>query len=97
MAALSHALVGSGRPASAAQLPVDLCYSAGELGAGTDVASDLVHSLTEVVSRASIGPLSGEFVIAGMLVFYGALVALGVYSYWISHIKKSLPAGHLDA
>jgi uncharacterized membrane protein len=51
-------------------------------------------SLTEVVSRASIGPLSGQFVIAGMLVFYGALVALGVYSYWVSHIKKSLPAGH---
>ena len=51
-------------------------------------------SLTEVVSRAAIGPFSGQFVIAGMLAFYGALVALGVYSYWVSHIKKSLPAGH---
>lgn len=49
---------------------------------------------SEVVARASIGPLSGQFVIAGMLVFYGALAVLGVYSYWASHIKKSLPAGH---
>jgi uncharacterized membrane protein len=48
----------------------------------------------EIVSRASIGPISGQIVIAGMLVFYGALAALGVYSYWASHIKKSLPAGH---
>jgi len=29
-----------------------------------------------------------------MLVFYGALFVLGVYSYWDSRIKKSLPAGH---
>ena len=29
-----------------------------------------------------------------MLVFYGALVTLGIYSYWVSHIKKGLPAGH---
>jgi uncharacterized membrane protein len=51
-------------------------------------------SLTEVIARASIGPFPGQFVIVGMLVFYSALIALGVYSYWISHIKKSLPAGH---
>jgi uncharacterized membrane protein len=51
-------------------------------------------SLTEIVARASIGPFSGQFVIAVMLVFYSALVALGVYSYWVSHIKKNLPAGH---
>ena len=51
-------------------------------------------SITEVVDRAAIGPLSGQFVIAGMLFFYGALVSLGVYSYWTSHIRKSLPAGH---
>jgi uncharacterized membrane protein len=51
-------------------------------------------SLTEVIARASIGPFPGQFVIVGMLVFYGALIALGVYSYWVSHIKKSLPAGH---
>jgi uncharacterized membrane protein len=51
-------------------------------------------SLTEVVARASIGPISGQIVIAGMLIFYGALATLGVYSYWASHIKKSLPAGH---
>jgi uncharacterized membrane protein len=51
-------------------------------------------SLTEVIARASIGPFPGQFVIVGMLVFYGALIALGVYSYWISHVKKSLPAGH---
>ncbi len=51
-------------------------------------------TLTEVTVRASIGPFSGKFVIAGMLVFYGALAALGVFSYWVSHTKKSLPAGH---
>jgi uncharacterized membrane protein len=51
-------------------------------------------SFTEVVARASIGPFSGRFVIAGMLVFYGALVALGVYSHWASHDIRHLPAGH---
>jgi uncharacterized membrane protein len=51
-------------------------------------------SITEIVSRASIGPLSGQVVIAGMTVFYGALVVLGIFTYWHSHIKKSLPAGH---
>ena len=51
-------------------------------------------SLREVVTRASVGPLSGQVVIAGMLIFYGMLFALGVYSYWVSHNKKSLPAGH---
>lgn len=51
-------------------------------------------SLDEVVARAAIGPLSGQIVVVGMLFFYGALVALGTFSYWQSHIKKSLPAGH---
>jgi len=51
-------------------------------------------SLNEIISRASIGPLSGQVVIAGMMIFYGALVALGLYTYWYSHIIKSLPAGH---
>lgn len=51
-------------------------------------------SLDEIAARASIGPFPGQFVIAGMLAFYGALLGLGVYSYWDSRIKKSLPAGH---
>lgn len=51
-------------------------------------------SLTEIVSRASIGPISGQIVIAGMLSFYVGLVVLGIYSYWASHIRKGLPAGH---
>lgn len=51
-------------------------------------------SLSEVISRASIGPFSGLLVIAGMLVFYAALAGLGIYSYWVGHIKHSLPAGH---
>jgi uncharacterized membrane protein len=51
-------------------------------------------SVSEIVSRASIGPIPGQAVIGGMLIFYGALVALGLYTYWFSHIKKSLPAGH---
>ena len=48
----------------------------------------------EIVARASIGPFSGQVVLIGTLVFYSALAALGLYSYWESHIKKSLPAGH---
>lgn len=51
-------------------------------------------SLTEILVRAAVGPFSGVFVLVSMLVFYGALLALGIYSYWASHIKKSLPAGH---
>lgn len=51
-------------------------------------------SIREIIARASIGPLSGSFVIAGMAVFYGALLFLGVYSFWFSHNKKNLPAGH---
>jgi uncharacterized membrane protein len=51
-------------------------------------------SLSEIIDRASIGPFSGQLVITAMLAFYGALLALGIYSYWHSHIHKSLPAGH---
>ena len=51
-------------------------------------------SLSEIVARAAIGPFPGQLVITGMLVFYGALAALGVYSYYASHNEKSLPAGH---
>jgi uncharacterized membrane protein len=52
-------------------------------------------SLAEFMDRAAIGPFSGEIVIAGTLVFYTALLVVGVYSYWASRIKKrSLPAGH---
>ena len=52
------------------------------------------NTMAEITARASVGPLSGQVVITGMLVFYGALTVLGVYSYWDSHIKRSLPAGH---
>ena len=51
-------------------------------------------SMTEFVSCASIGTFSGQLVITGMLLFYGTLVGLGVYSYWASRIRKRLPAGH---
>ena len=51
-------------------------------------------SLGEIVARAAIGPLPGAYVLAGMLLFYGALLALGVTSYRASHSKKNLPAGH---
>jgi uncharacterized membrane protein len=44
--------------------------------------------------RASIGPLSGPIVIVGMLVFYGMLLTLAIYSSKISHSEKTLPAGH---
>jgi uncharacterized membrane protein len=51
-------------------------------------------SITEIIQRAAIGPFPGQLVIALMLIFYGALLALGIYSFWVSRIKKALPAGH---
>ncbi|MBK8046888.1 MAG: DUF2270 domain-containing protein [Anaerolineales bacterium] len=48
----------------------------------------------EIARRAAIGPISGYAVIAAILLFYGALIALGIYSYWSSRVRKSLPAGH---
>jgi uncharacterized membrane protein len=54
----------------------------------------LVNSVSEIIARASFGPLSGQVVIAGMLFFYGSLCGLGIYSSWYSHNKKNLPAGH---
>lgn len=51
-------------------------------------------SPAEVTDRASIGPIPGQFVILGMLVFYGLLITLGVYSSWTSHAISNLPAGH---
>jgi uncharacterized membrane protein len=51
-------------------------------------------SLAEITSRAAVGPISGQIVIAGMLLYYGALFTLGIYSSWASHNKKNLPAGH---
>jgi uncharacterized membrane protein len=52
------------------------------------------RDLGDIADRAAIGPVSGLFVIAVMLVFYGALAGLGAYSYWNSRVVKSLPAGH---
>ena len=51
-------------------------------------------SLPEIIDRASIGPLRGELVFIGMMVFYGGLMALSIYSYWMSRVVKRLPAGH---
>jgi uncharacterized membrane protein len=51
-------------------------------------------SIAEIVGRAAIGPLPGWSVFLGMGIFYGALLALGVYSFWCSRVKKELPAGH---
>jgi uncharacterized membrane protein len=53
-------------------------------------------SLPEIVARAAVGPITGEWVFAGMLCFYLALTALGGYSWWASRIQKQLPAGHPD-
>ncbi len=50
--------------------------------------------LGEIAQRAAIGPIPGLIVIAGMLAFYGALAALGVFSFWKSRVSKTLPAGH---
>lgn len=51
-------------------------------------------SWDEIVRRAAIGPFPGQAVIVGMILFYGALLVLGIYSHYASHSKKSLPAGH---
>jgi uncharacterized membrane protein len=51
-------------------------------------------SVSEVIRRASIGPLPGELVFLGMMVFYTGLTALSLYSYWMSRVVKRLPAGH---
>jgi uncharacterized membrane protein len=53
-------------------------------------------SLSEIVSRASVGSLPGPLVIGGMLLLYGALALLGVVSARASHHAQSLPAGHPD-
>jgi uncharacterized membrane protein len=51
-------------------------------------------SLTEIIARASIGPISGIAVFIGMMTFYAGLAGLGIYSYAESHRVKGLPAGH---
>jgi len=51
-------------------------------------------SFAEIVARAGIGPVPGVLIFIGMMLFYVALTALGVYSYWQSHKSKYLPAGH---
>lgn len=51
-------------------------------------------SMSEIITRASVGPVPGEVMFLGMMVFYSGLIALGTYSYWMSHRLKRLPAGH---
>jgi uncharacterized membrane protein len=51
-------------------------------------------SVSEVIGRASIGPISGVVVFLAMAVFYTGLILLSVYSYWTSRRTKRLPAGH---
>jgi len=51
-------------------------------------------SLREIIDRASVGPLPGEFMFLGMIVFYTGFPVLGLYSYWTSRRLKRLPAGH---
>ncbi len=51
-------------------------------------------SMLEIISRASVGPVPGEVMFLGMMVFYSGLITLGMYSYWMSHRLKRLPAGH---
>jgi uncharacterized membrane protein len=51
-------------------------------------------SMSEIIARASVGPVPGEVMFLGMMVFYTGLITLGTYSYWMSHRLKRLPAGH---
>jgi uncharacterized membrane protein len=51
-------------------------------------------SLDEIMARAALGPLPGELVFWVTAGFYTVIAALWIYSYWSSHTKKNLPAGH---
>jgi len=51
-------------------------------------------SLPEIITRASVGPLPGVVVFITMMAFYAGLIALGIYSFWVSRRRKGLPAGH---
>jgi uncharacterized membrane protein len=51
-------------------------------------------SVPEIIRRASVGPVPGELMFLGMMVFYTGLITLAVYSYWTSRRLKRLPAGH---
>jgi uncharacterized membrane protein len=51
-------------------------------------------SISEIVARAAVGPVPGEMMFLGMMVFYSGLITLGMYSYWMSRRLKRLPAGH---
>ena len=53
-------------------------------------------SLSEVVTRGAIGPVPGVLVFTGIAIFYGALITLGVYSYWQSRHAHRLPPGLPD-
>lgn len=51
-------------------------------------------SLSEIIKRASVGPLPGEVMFLSMVIFYIGLMVLSIYSYWTSRRLKRLPAGH---
>ena len=51
-------------------------------------------SLSDIISRAAVGPIPGALVFMGMMFFYAALAGLGIYSRWESHKVERLPAGH---
>ncbi len=51
-------------------------------------------SLPEIIARASVGPIPGEVMFLGMMVFYTGLIGLSLHSYWASRRLKRLPAGH---
>ena len=51
-------------------------------------------SVDEIIARASVGAIPGSLIIAAMMLLYGALLVLGISSYWASHRAKNLPAGH---
>jgi len=51
-------------------------------------------SMSEIIARASVGPVPGEVMFLGMMVFYSGLITLGIYSHLMSHRLKRLPAGH---
>src|SRR5262249_5199769 len=51
-------------------------------------------SVSEIIERASVGPVRGEVMFIGMIAFYTGLIILGAHSYWVSRRLKKLPAGH---
>lgn len=51
-------------------------------------------SWLDLMARAAVGPVPGEWLFAGMALLYGGLAILAAYSLYASRLGGGLPAGH---